>query len=1015
MTIRSAVARVLVFVATMLFAAWPTSAGAQQTTGRVQGTVTSEGTGQPLAGAQVMVSGTGIGMLTNADGVYMLTGVPAGQHVVAVQLIGYGGEERTIDVPAGQTVTVDFTLSQTAVALDQIIVTGTAAQVRRKEIGNSVATVGAAQIENVPVVNASDVLAGRAPGVTFMANSGQPGSGSTIKIRGINSVSQDAQPLIYVDGVRIANQPTRAGWGGRGFISPLQDIAPEDIARIEIVKGAAATTLYGTEASNGVIQVFTKRGVAGSDAIWSTELTAGVNSGARWGTDADPSEQYVNCGNADLLYGFDIDTGGREHFVDPTCPSDGDWMRNGAITNFALSVRGGTGNITYFASGNFGREDGILPTQRSTDGGFRANVTFSPVDELTFTLNNSYQKRESRFVADGNNSEGFLLNVGRGANNYLRGGKAGECDAVPDGTTCVTNVYAFESDNLASSDHYTTGLTAMYSPTENFTHRFTVGYDYTHINAETTLPFDYLTLPEGYYWDENTLHTKVSLDYAGSFRNDFGESLASTFSWGGQLFRDRRRWTEFDVQSFAGPGEPTLESGAELTYRADDVVSGTNAGFFLQEQLGWRDRLFVTGGLRVDGNSAFGDDFGLQAYPKVSASYVLSDYDWWPTDFWETFKLRAAIGESGKAPNAFDKVRTWAPVSGDDGEPGFTPLDIGNDKVGPERTREIEAGFDASFFDGRLGAEFTAFHARTIDALVPVVYPPSQGFLASRNENVGEMVNKGVEFALTAGLLRTTNLDWQVRFNGTLFDSEVIDLDDGDPDTTRIYTGLNSYLIEGQPGPVYVNDRVMNPNEIGAPVVTDTIIGLVYPNRLLGLGTTITFFQRLTLDALAEFQGGHVVQNYTGYQSGRRGAWHPCFSIQEKIWAYTEEGDASALDGVTAIDRARCAYIGQNNVDDQTVSASEGYWTEEGDFLKMRYISLTYDIPERFIGFADRASITLSARNLFTITDYTGADPEMTDAADASGNQPGGGEFGRRDYYQIPPARAFLMALRFTF
>ncbi|HEX6133574.1 MAG TPA: SusC/RagA family TonB-linked outer membrane protein [Longimicrobiales bacterium] len=1015
MTNRSALSRSLGLAAALLWVVSPGSVSAQEGTGRIQGTITAEGTSQRLNGVQVQVRGTGIGGVTNEQGMYALVGVPAGERVIVVQLIGYDSGERVVTVRSGETVTADFTLAQTAVALDEIVVTGTAAQVRRKEIGNSIATIGTAQLENMPIVNASDALAGRAAGVTFMANSGQPGAGSTIKIRGINSVSQDAQPLIYVDGVRIANQPTRAGWGGRAFLSPLQDIAPEDIARVEIVKGAAATTLYGTEASNGVIQIFTKRGIAG-DAIWTAGLTAGVNSGARWGTDADPTSQYVNCGNADLLYGFDIDNGQREYFDDPTCPADGDWMRNGAITNFNLSVRGGTGNVTYFASGNFGRDDGILPTQRSTDGGFRANVAFSPTSQLSFTLNNSYQKRDTRFVADGNNAEGFLLNVGRGANNYLKGGKGDECDAVTAaGRICTTNGYSFDSDNMARSDHFTTGLTTTYTPMSNFTHRFTVGYDYTFINTETTLPFNYLTLPEGYYWDENTRHTKVSLDYTGSLQNTLGESIVSTFSWGGQLFRDRRRWTEIDVQSFAGPGEPTLESGAELTYRADDVISNTNAGVFVQEQIGIQDRLFVIAGLRVDGNSAFGDDFGLQPYPKVSVSYVLSDYSWWPGNLWETFKLRFAVGESGKAPNAFDKVRTWTPVSGDDGEPGFSPLDIGNDEVGPERTREFEAGFDASFFDGRLGAEFTGFHARTIDALVPVVYPPSQGFLASRNENVGELVNKGFEFGLTGGIVRTENFDWQVRFNGTVFDSKVVDLDGGKPDTTRIYTGLNSYLIEGQPGPVYVQDRVMNPNDLAGPIVRDTIIGLVYPNKLLGFGTTLTLFNRLTLDALAEFQGGHHVQNYTAYQSARRGAWHPCFEVQEKLWAFTEEGDAAALNDVTALERARCGFIGMSRVAGETVGQSIGFWTEKGDFLKMRHISLTYEIPERFIRFAESASITLSARNLFTRTDYTGADPEMTDAADASGNQPGGGEFGRRDYYQIPPARAFLMALRFTF
>lgn len=1014
MTPRFGALRAAAFLAAILSPAWTVTAAAQQT-GRIQGTVVAEGTNQPLVGAQVLIEGTSMGIVTNDQGQYQLVNVPAGRYTVRATTIGHSPSTQSVEVTADATATADFSLAETAVPLEEIVVTGTAAQTRRKEVGNSIAAISARDIENVPVVNASEVLAGRAPGVTFMANSGQPGSGSTIKIRGINSVSQDAFPLIYVDGVRIYNEPTRAGWGGRGQITPLQDISPEDINRIEVVKGAAATTLYGTEASAGVIQIFTKRGIAG-DPIWNAEMTFGINDGARWGTDADPTQQYINCGDPDLLYNFDVENGGRVYFEDPTCPADGNWMRRGAVQNYSLSVRGGIGNVTYFASGNYGQNEGILPTQVSRDGGFRANVTFSPIEKLSFTLNNAYQKRNTVFVADGNNAEGFLLNVGRGAANYLKGGREGDCDEVSEENICITNRYVFESDNLAGSDHFTSGLTVRFTPNQNFTHRFTAGYDYTYINTETTLPFAYLTLPEGYYWDENTNHTKVSLDYTGSFENQFGDNVASTFSWGGQLFRDHHRWTEIDVQNFAGPGEPTLESGAELTYRADEPISNTNAGFFLQEQVGWQDRLFITAGLRVDGNSAFGDDFGLQPYPKLSTAFVISDYDWWPADWWETFKLRAAVGESGKAPDAFDKVRTWQPVSSDDGEPGFSPLDIGNDEVGPERSREIEAGFDASLFSGRLGLEVTGFHTRTIDALVPRVYPPSEGFLVERTENIGEIVNRGLEFGLTAGLLRTASLDWEFRFNGTLMDSEVVDLDDGRPDTTRIYTGLNSYLIEGQPGPVYVGPVIKNPNELAGPqVVTDTIIGQVYPNRLFSFGTTLRLFDRITLDALAEYQGGHYVQNYTGYQSGRRGSWHTCVETQEKLWAFTANGDASSIADLTAVERARCAYNGQSAVPGETVGYDVGYWTEKGDFLKLRHISATLDIPQRFVTFASGTTLTLSARNLFTITDYAGADPEVMDGADQSGNQPGGGEFGRRDYYQIPPARTFLMSLRFTF
>ncbi len=1003
----------------LLLAATP--ALAQQTGGTIQGTVTAAATQLPLGSVQVYIPATGIGSLTNREGQFTLTNVPAGEHVVRVQSLGYTSAQQSVTVASGQAATANFALEETAVALDEIIVTGTATQVRKKEIGNSIAAISVREIENVPINNAQEVLAGRAPGVTFMANSGQPGAGGTIKIRGINSASQDAEPLLYIDGVRVFNESTRAGWGGRTTTSPLQDISPDDIARVEVVKGAAATTLYGTEASNGVIQIFTKKGIAGPTQ-WSAEASYGGNQASRWSADDDPTEQFVNCGLTDMMYSLDLagsDRGEKVYFVDPTCPSSGKWTRTGLSQRYSLSVRGGAERLSYFISGNYNNEDGYIETMNSKDGGFRANFGFAPIDPLNISFNSAYTRRDTRWLADGNNAEGFLLNVGRGAAGYMKGGKGEDCAGVPDEVVCATNGYVLDSQNFTRSNHFMSGLTINYTPVTNFTNRLIVGFDYTDINNETTLPFGYLTLPQGYYWDENTDHTKVSLDYAATLTHQFGSSVASNFSFGGQIFRDRHRWTEIDVQSFAGPGEPTLESGAELTYRADQPFTETNAGFFVQELLGISDQLFITAGLRVDGNSAFGDDFGLQAYPKVSASYVLSDLAAWPTGWWDAMKIRAAVGESGKAPGAFDKVRTWSPVSGDDGEPGFTPGDIGNDEVGPERTREIEAGFDASFGQGRLGIEFTAFQARTIDALIGVNYPPSAGFTAARTENVGELENKGLEAAITLGLLRTANVDWRFRFSGSILSSEAIDLDGGKPDTTTISTGLNSYIREGYAFPMYFGTRLLNPDEAGnEQLVSDTALGRVYPNRIFGFGTTLTLMQNLTIDALAEFQGGHVVQNYTGYQSARRGSWFPCYATQEKIIAFLD-GNSSALDGVPNIDRARCA-IGSpgasSTVPGSTIGYDTGFWTEKGDFLKLRQISVTWQLPESIVSrFANSASITLAGRNLLTLTDYTGADPESMDGTDQFNLVGNSGSFGRRDYYQLPPTRSFLLTTRITF
>jgi TonB-linked SusC/RagA family outer membrane protein len=1013
---RTLVRSALGVVCALALAGWSTPVNAQET-GRITGQVTSAQNMRPLDGAQVSIEGTGMGGLANGQGRFLLLNVPAGTHTVRVTMIGFGTTRQQVTVVAGQVATADFSLNETALALDELVVTGTAAEVRAKEVGNSLDAVTSREIQNIPLRNSEDILSGRAPGVTVMTNSGQPGAGGTVKIRGINSISQTKDPLIYVDGIRIFNEPTRAGWGARTSTTPLQDINAKDIERIEIVKGAAATTLYGTEASSGVIQIFTKKGVSG-EPIWSAEMTGGFNQQTSFLADpsGDPTDLYTKCGNLDELYSLNIQVssssssmGDRLYLYDPTCPTDGDWQQLGAVQNYSLNVRGGMGDVTYYMSGNYSNTKGTLPSSGSVDGGFRGNFGFSPMEELNISLNTAYTRRNTDWVPDGNNSNGFLLNVGRGAKNYLKGGKGEDCADTPADRICVTNGYLFDTDLFTRNDHFITGLTTQWNPTEAISNRFSVGWDYLATQNETTRPFGSLRTPAGYFWDENTKHTKLSLDYAGSFQNSFGDRIASTFSWGGQIFKDKHRWTELDIDGFAGPGRPTIDSGAEVTYRGESTINRTSAGFFFQELIGVDDKLFVTGGMRVDGNSAFGDNFGLQVYPKVSVAWVMSDYDFFPTNLIESFKLRGALGSSGKAPGAFASIRTWNGI-GIEGSAGYTPGDPGNADVGPERTQELEVGFDASFAEGRFGAEATYYKATTTDALINRDLPSSLGFLANRTENVGELWNSGYEFQLTAALLRNESIEWRARANMSFMKSEAVDVD-GDPDTQScIYVSLYSNICEGQSIPVLRAKRIMNPDEIGSPViVSDTTIGNTYPTKLIGLGTTLSIGNNLTIDALMEGQFGHYLPNYTGYQNARRGSWHQCFATQLQMIDAYRAGDETNLPGVTASERARCAI---NSTINTGYSYGSQWWIEKADFWRLRSITASYDIPESILNWGRSATLTVSARNLLTITDYSGTDPEVQDFADQAGNVAGGGEFGRRDYYQIPNPRTFTVSVR---
>jgi len=896
-------ARLALALATALLASSAFSAALQaQEPGRIVGRVTSAATAGPLEGAQVVVLGPEVGALSDGAGNFLIRSVPAGAYTVRVRLLGYAAAEKRVTVVAGQPLEVNFSLAQTAVALEEIVVTGTAAEVRAREVGNALDALTSRDIQNMPVTNPEDILGGRIPGVTVVQAAGQPGAGGTIRIRGQTTASQAPEPLIYIDGVRVNNLPIGGGSSSRVSFSPLQDINAADIERVEVVKGASATTLYGTEAAGGVIQIFTKRGVAGSP-IWNAQVTTGLSTMPALGADGDPTEFFTRC-DADL-FGLSQDgatLGQRVPFVDVTCPSSGRWFRTGLQQRHALSVRGGSDAVTYFVSGSYNDAQGTLDTQSSRDGGIRANLDIRPREDLSVAVNTAYTRRASRFVEDGNNGNGFLLNVGRGTNSNFQGGKGDDCAAVPSDVVCVSNAYLLsDTESTATSDRYTLGSVIGWSPAEGLPQRLAIGWDYQSITAEDWEFFGHLRTPRGSFSSNLDTREKLSIDYTGSWNaSTGGGALSSTFSWGGQIFRDQLRQKFVSTRDFTGPGRPLLTSGSASPFIDDQSIAVTNAGFFLQETLGHRDRLFLTLGLRVDGNSAFGDDFGLQSYPKASVSWILSDYDFWPGELVDAFKLRGAVGYSGKAPGVFDQLRTWVPVTEEAGSGGFTPGDVGNVGLGPERTREYEVGFDASFLRGRLGLEATYYDTRTADALVPVTLPPSQGFIATSVQNVGVLEGRGAEFQLTADLVRSSTFDWSVRANLGFNRTEAVELDG-----QEIFADNKAAVREGFPVPSYFGTRVMNPDELADPIIeADQYYGPVNPTRIIGLQSTFTLYESLTADVLVEHQGGHFLPNYTGYQNGRRGVWFPCFQVQEALLDQFN-GDPGPVSRLTASQRAR--------------------------------------------------------------------------------------------------------------
>lgn len=973
-----------------------------QNTGTVTGLVRDAATLAPLAGAQVAIDGTGIGGLVNNVGRFLLLNVPAGTQTVNVTMIGYSAGSQTVNVTAGGTATVDFQLREQALSLEGVVVTGTAGQARRREVGNSIESVGASDIAIAAITDVSNVLQGRAAGVSIAGTDGQVGAGSEIRIRGNSSISQSNRPLIYIDGVRMENNSLMSADEGAAGTMAIDGINPNDIDRIEIVKGPAATTLYGTEAAGGVIQIFTKRGSAGAPA-WAITVDGGLSrmghQGPQVGSDVVPMANYFTENNPDIYpsgdYGTewllpDGDIGNanglrlndcasgvnlsqiyptiNDYGAEPGCPESGSWFRDAQMQRYNLSVRGGGETATYFVSGRYADEQGVVDPQGQNSYNLRANVQFQPFDGLDVSLNNMYTKRNITWIPNGNNASGLFLNVLRGERGYTPGN---------DDSLVMFN------DINTNSSQWVTSASIGWSPTTSFSHRLNFGMDYTYLDFVDFKPYDNYENPLGDREVDEYSDRNMTFDYNGSWRTDVMDGISSSFSWGGQVYEEYSwRLNGFD-SDFAGPGDQLLGDGTDPGIN-ENRLTVRSGGFFLQEQIGFGDRLFLTGGVRWDGFSTFGSGFGLAAYPKIAAAYTISDEEFFPEGFFDALKLRGAWGKSGRAPGAFDAVKIYEATQADEVVPALIIGNLGNADLGPEISEEIELGFEGSLFDGRASVDFTYFDQTTTDALIGVAEAPSFGTEERTLRNLGETTNKGYEAVLNITPLRTDNLDWNVNFAYSSTESEITDL--GPLENA----GFNMQL--GFPIGVEYDGVVTNPFETGAQERTETaVLGVNFPTQTMALGTRLTFNQALTLDLLAESQMGHVRAIGIGWATARRETWPHCYGIQNEF-------NANGRTNLTPNQVTTCV---PGRID-------WGAWTQNADFIKLRSASLSYRLPEDLVPGTRSVSIALQGKNLWQSTDYQGLDPEATDRGLDRGEY-------AFEYYNMAPPRIFILNMTVNF
>jgi TonB-dependent starch-binding outer membrane protein SusC len=738
-------------------------------TGSVTGTVVDKLGRQPLNGVQVSIEGTQRGGLTDARGRFTIAGVPAGQLTVRAVYIGYRTESQQVTVVAGQAAAVNFELGVSAVSLDEVVITGTASTgAAKRELGASVSTInpGAIQEKMGGITDVSTVLQSRIAGVRSVGTVGGVGTSKDLRIRGTSSFELGQRPLVYIDGVKIDTRQRE--WNGMGTsccsfsggagTDRLHDLNPNDIERIEVIKGAAAGTLYGTEATNGVIQIFTKKGRSESAPRWSAQLTSGLQRNrANFQTTEWPRFQGPD--------------GTRALDANKTL------IENGPYTGADLTIQGGGNTMTYFVSGGYTDEQGSIQPNWMKRGNLRMNMHWIATQKLSFEVSSAYTRNRILELQSGNNWTSLLGNAVLGVPYNACRTDCADGIERPYGEPWVPIAAIRKIDTFDDANRWTGGVTANYSVRPNFINKFQVGLDAVNEEKYYLRPFGYpyTYVPNGEKDLGYRNYRSVTAEYLGTLNfNNVLPNLSTAVSFGAQGFQTVERFNMAVGANFAAPGVTTVNGGA-IRSGDERFEERVQLGFFGQNRLSFRDKIYLTTGIRVDGNSAFGEDYGYQVYPNTQLSYDLSQENWMPALF-SNLRVRAAVGTAGLAPGAFDKFLTFEPLTTGDEEAGVTVDSQGNSELGPERTTEFEAGFEAGFWNDRIGLDLTVYRRNTKDAIVRIARAPSLAFGDPPRENIGGVLDQGYEVALRVTPVESSRLRWStdLRLDGN--HNEITDL-----------------------------------------------------------------------------------------------------------------------------------------------------------------------------------------------------------------------------------------------
>jgi TonB-linked SusC/RagA family outer membrane protein len=1017
---RASVATAAVTVALLIA---PNGARAQGN-GAVAGTVVVSGSQRPLPGVQLAVSGQpGRGSVTDANGGFRIAGLTGFRVTLTARLVGYRPESLSVAVGATN---VRMVMTERAVELNEIVVTGTPGGEQRRELGTSVASVAATEVLAKTAVPSVDALIqGRAPGVVVLPGTGQVGAGTQVRVRGIGTFSLSSNPLVYVDGVRVDNQ---TGTGivvqafSSGVISRLSDFSPEEIENIEVLKGPAAATLYGTEAARGVINIITKKGSAGAVKYAFT-----VKSGQNWFDNAENRipTNYCNSftNSACKLSATDTTLYGVNVFQTEKARGT-PLFRSGDVRNYAAQVSGGSPLYRFFASGEWNDNQGVDYANERIQQSARTNLSVTPSEKFDLSSSVGYIKSRTNLSCEagcGGSLWGSLYSNPLTTSQFCTASSPRGCGWGRGFNSSPPEAYR-ATQYWQDLNRFTGSITLRYNPTTWFTNRVAVGTDYTlegdvqyrPYSTNDTISFFLGSFFDGYRYENHHQAYYNTYDYTGALNFNVRPTLTSKTSGGIQYYTNYNTYLNAEGDHFPAPGLETITAAGTKVPGNSNSTRNNTLGFYVQQEFGWRDQLFVTAASRVDNNSAFGNDIKWVTYPKASLSWVASEnsrVQQLLPSFVDNLRFRAAFGGSGQQPGYNSALQLLQPVAGPGGQTTLTPNSLGNPNLKPERVLGTEVGFETGLFRDRIGVDFTYFHDVSKDAILNKGVAPSTGFGANTQPfNAGEIVKSGIELGLKAQVVQGRTYDWESQFNVATNSGKIKRLNGTD---TTIDNGSYSHRVGYAPYS-WFSYRVLSATYNPATRKADPATAMCDDGKG---GSMLCYGANGVVQAPKVYLGRGI--------PGVEGSWTNTIRFLDNFHLYGMFNFARQFNRLDNNLRIRCQifltcleYVQPANTDPRLLVQMQSNGTlrdfviNNAQYVYLREVSLSYDVPPRLLSRFRSNGVTLTAagRNLRLWTPYTGLDPESQFLSGANV----GANFGV-DQAEYPQLASFVFTLRVNY